>query len=46
MSQKRSPQDKKSLDLDKQRRGFSEYTPSMRHGKWRRRTARAKATTK
>jgi hypothetical protein len=31
----RSPREKKQLDYDHQRRGFSEYAHAMRHGKWR-----------
>ena len=32
---KRSPAAKKALDYAKQRRGFSEYSKALRHGKWR-----------
>jgi hypothetical protein len=35
MTRKKSPQEKKNLDSEKQRRGFSEYAHSLRHGKWR-----------
>jgi hypothetical protein len=33
---RRSPEDKKRLDYEKQARGFSEYAHALRHGKWRR----------
>jgi len=32
---KKSPREKKKLDGQKQRRGFSEYAHSLRQGKWR-----------
>jgi hypothetical protein len=39
MPRKKSPQEKK-LDCKKQRRGFSEYAHSLRHGKWRKKERR------
>jgi hypothetical protein len=40
MKPKKSPQEKKKLDGRKQRRGFSEYAHSLRHGKWRKKKRR------
>jgi predicted NBD/HSP70 family sugar kinase len=33
---RRTPHEEKKLDLEHQRRGFSEYAHALRHGKWRR----------
>jgi hypothetical protein len=40
MKRRKSPQEKKKLDAQKQRRGFSEYAHALRHGKWRKKKRR------
>jgi hypothetical protein len=37
---RKSPREEKRLDLERQRRGFSEYAHALRHGKWKRKRRR------